>query len=170
MVTLFTLLLVMALERVTEKSSSFHISALAPKYFDVLLDKKWVSQSSSATALILMALIPALFALILISWLPALLVFILYVLVLWICLGCPETRQSYKRYLQAAHNEDLQACSLHSLSFGNKSEELSQVAKHLVMINYRQYAAVIIFFVFFGAPCLIFYSLVKGWARFAERS
>jgi AmpE protein len=71
--------------------------------------------------------------------------------------------------LQAAHREDFQACALHSMSFGNEGGELSNVGKQLVLVNYRQYAAVIIFFILLGAHGVIFYSLVKEWALHLKR-
>lgn len=161
--TLFALLIVMALERVTTKSKQFHIATLAQSYFSFLINKKYLSAKTDELAFVLMAIIPSVVAYLLTLWLPALLVFLLYIVVLWVCLGCPVTRQTYKRYLQAAHREDFQACSLHSMSFGNTGGELSNVGKQLVLVNYRQYASVIIFFIVLGIPGVIFYSLIKEW-------
>jgi AmpE protein len=79
------------------------------------------------------------------------------------CLGCPVTKQTYKRYLQAANREDFQACSLYSEQFGNKGGDLTNVGKQLILVNYRQYASVIIFFVLGGLPGVVFYSLCKEW-------
>ncbi len=159
--TLFTLLIVMALERVTVKSKQFHIAALAQQYFDFLQQKGWLKQHASMLACICVVALPSALAWIAVEFLPGVLVFVLYLVSLWVCLGCPVTRATYKRYLQAANRHDFEACSLYSESFGNKGGDLSQVGKQLVLINYRQYASVIIFFVVLGVPGMVFYSLVK---------
>jgi len=168
-VTLLTLLLVMALERVTTKSKQFHIATLAERYFGFLFEKKWLSADSGMSGAVLLALVPALICYVLLSWLPIFFVFLANIVVVWVCLGCPVTRKTYKQYLQAAHREDFQACALHSMSFGNEGGELSNVGKQLVLVNYRQYAAVVIFFISLGAPGVIFYSLVKEWALHLKR-
>jgi AmpE protein len=76
-------------------------------------------------------------------------------------LGCPITRKNYKNYLQAAVRTDFEACSLHSISFGNEGGDLDKVGQQLVFINYRQYAAVIVAFVLLGVPGVIIYSIAK---------
>ncbi|MFC4700263.1 regulatory signaling modulator protein AmpE [Glaciecola siphonariae] len=191
--TLFSLLLVMALERVTTKSKQFHIATLAEAYFGFLSRKGWLlgghssdthskkeqaanhyynaddSSSLGLVSILVMALVPTLIAFLLLNALPSLFVFMINLLVLWVCLGCPVTRSTYKRYLQAAHREDFQACALHSMSFGNEGGALSNVGKQLVLVNYRQYASVIIFFIVLGAPGVIFYSLIKEWVLHQKR-
>ncbi|MBT1450531.1 regulatory signaling modulator protein AmpE [Glaciecola sp. XM2] len=162
--TLLSLLIVMALERVTNKSKQFHIATLAESYFNILINREYVKERPNMLASVMLALIPALLLYIVLSWLPILAVFIANVFVLWVCLGCPVTRKTYKQYLQAAHREDFQACALHSMSFGNEGGALSNVGKQLVLVNYRQYASVILFFILLGAPGVVFYSLVKEWA------
>jgi AmpE protein len=168
-VTLFSLLIVMALERVTSKSKQFHIANIAQSYFSILLNKGWVSKKADMAAALLLALVPTLIALVLVNALPMLIVFLVNLIVLWICLGCPVTRQTYKRYLQAANQEDFQACALHSMSFGNEGGDLNNVGKQLVLVNYRQYASVIIFFVVLGVPGVVFYSLIKEWVLYQAR-
>lgn len=168
--TLFTLLIVMALERVVAKTKALHITTLAQQYFSkiaTVIDRQKANYSNNANIsviiMLLVAAIPAVVLWILIEWLPGIFVFLLSLLLLWICLGCPVTRQTYKRYLQAANREDFQACSLYSEKFGNQGGDLSNVGKQLVLVNYRQYASVIIFFVLFGLPGMVFYSLCKEW-------
>ncbi|WP_395344720.1 regulatory signaling modulator protein AmpE [Ningiella sp. W23] len=164
--TLFTVLIVMALERVTTKSKQFHIANLANHYFSFILETKWFASLSGIIACLLVAACPAIAAYFLMDWLPGILMFLASILVLWICLGCPVTRNTYKRYLQAANRDDFEACSLHSMSFGNEGGQLDNVGKQLVLVNYRQYASVLLFFILTGVPGLIFYSLVKEWARY----
>ncbi|MDT0593518.1 regulatory signaling modulator protein AmpE [Glaciecola petra] len=160
--TLFTLLIIMALERVSNKSKEFHITSIARKYFALLTSKSKIDISQpNLVGIIIIAGIPALIMWILVVNLTGLLVFILYLLSLWICLGCPVTRKTFKRYLQSANKEDFEACSLHSISLGNVDGELSNVGKQLILVNYRQYASVILFFIFLGLPGMVFYSLIK---------
>lgn len=160
--TLFTLLIIMALERVSNKSKEFHITSIAGRYFGLLASKSKIDVNNpNIVGIIIIAGIPALIMWILVANLPGLLVFILYLLSLWVCLGCPVTRKTFKRYLQSANREDFEACSLHSISFGNVGGELSNVGKQLILVNYRQYASVILFFIFLGLPGMVFYSLIK---------
>ncbi|MFT6269254.1 MAG: AmpE protein [Alphaproteobacteria bacterium] len=160
----------MALERVVVKSKSFHITTLAQKYFSFIAQFLPTSKTGESenqyngiVTTVLVAGLPSLGVWVLVAYMPAILVFFLYLLLLWVCLGCPVTRQTYKRYLQAANREDFEACSLYSEQFGNKGGDLSNVGKQLVLVNYRHYASVIIFFVILGLPGMVFYSLCKEW-------
>ncbi len=159
--TLFTLLLIMAFERVTTKSQQFHISNVSRQYFTRFINKSYDKKIPSSIYVLLITTLPAAVAWWLVDSLPGFFVFAFYLLALWMCLGCPVTRQTYKRYLRAANREDFQACALHSMSFGTEGGELSKVGKQLVLVNYRQYASVIIFFILLGVPGMIFYSLLK---------
>lgn len=175
-VTLFALLIVMALERVTSKSKTFHIGTLTQQYFDWAgnkgfttsdeksdekNDNQQTSDKPSYVSSLLLAGIPGLLFVLLFAWLPLFFEFVVSLFVLWICLGCPITRNTYKQYLAAANREDFQACVLHSMNFGNQGGELSNVGKQLVLVNYRQYASVMLFFVLLGVPGLVFYSIIK---------
>lgn len=160
----------MALERVVAKTKALHIATIAHQYFSIIagiVNKQKTnlsnSNNNSIIVMIAVAAIPALAIWILIEFLPGIFVFLLSLLLLWVCLGCPVTRQTYKRYLQAANREDFEACSLYSEKLGNQDGDLSNVGKQLVLVNYRQYASVVIFFVLFGLPGMVFYSLCKEW-------
>lgn len=160
----------MALERVVAKTKALHIATIAQQYFAKItgvVNKQKTNVSSTNTnstiMMIVVAAIPALGIWVLIAFLPGIFVFLISLLLLWVCLGCPVTRQTYKRYLQAANREDFEACSLYSEKLGNQDGDLSNVGKQLVLVNYRQYASVVIFFVLFGLPGMVFYSLCKEW-------
>ncbi|WP_412971367.1 beta-lactamase regulator AmpE [Glaciecola sp. MF2-115] len=168
--TLISLLIVMALERVTSKSPEWHIHSLVGKYIQFLQGRDWFSASASMLSVLLIILVPAfLVFLIEIIFSNGFVTFLMQLTVLWICLGCPITRKNYKRYLQAAVRKDFEACSLHSLSFGNESGDLDKVGQQLVFINYRQYAAVIIFFILLGIPGVIIYSIAKELQLFMHK-
>lgn len=168
--TLISLLIVMALERVTSKSPEWHIHSLVGKYIQFLQARDWFSTSASMFSVLLTILVPALLIyLIEIIFSNGFISFLMQLTVLWICLGCPITRKNYKRYLQAAVRKDFEACSLHSLSLGNEGGDLDKVGQQLVFINYRQYAAVIIFFIILGIPGVIIYSIAKELQLFMHK-
>ena len=168
--TLISLLIVMALERVTEKASKWHIHALVGKYITFLQGRNWFSDSASMLSILLIIFVPALLVCVIeLIFNNGFVTFALQIAVLWICLGCPITRKNYKHYLQAALRKDFQACSLHSISFGNDDGDLDKVGQQLVFINYRQYAAVIIAFVLLGVPGVIIYSIAKELQLFTHK-
>jgi len=159
---LISLLIVMALERVTSTAPKWHIHALVGKYIQFLHARNWFSDTPSMLSILLIIMLPAsLVYMIELVFNNALVTFALQLAVLWICLGCPVTRKNYKNYLQAAVRTDFEACSLHSISFGNEGGDLDKVGQQLVFINYRQYAAVIVAFVLLGVPGVIIYSIAK---------
>ena len=168
--TLISLLIVMALERVTSKAPEWHIHALAGRYIQLLQSRSWFSQTASLLNIVLIVSAPALIVFLIDRFIDnGFFTFILQLIALWVCLGCPITRKNYKRYLQAATRKDFEACSLHSISFGNEDGDLTKVGRQLVFINYRQYAAVIIAFVIFGVPGVIFYSIAKELQIFMHK-
>jgi AmpE protein len=168
--TLLSLLIVMALERVTEKSPKWHIHTLVGKYITFLQGRNWFSDSASMLSILSIIFVPALLLyLIELIFNNGFVTFAMQLAVLWICLGCPMTRKNYKHYLQAAVRKDFQACSLHSMSFGNDDGDLDKVGQQLVFINYRQYAAVIIAFVLLGVPGVIIYSIAKELQLFTHK-
>ena len=168
--TLISLLIVMALERVTSKAPEWHVHALVGKYIKFLQGRHWFSDTASMFSLLLIIFLPALLVWVIEQAVDnGLLTFGLQLFVLWVCLGCPITRKNYKCYLQAAERKDFEACSLHSVAFGNESGDLDKVGQQLVFINYRQYAAVIIAFVLLGVPGVIIYSIAKELQLFMHR-
>jgi AmpE protein len=168
--TLISLLIVMALERVTEKAPKWHIHALVGKYITFLQGRNWFNDSASILSILLIIFVPALLVYVIeLIFNNGFVTFALQLAVLWICLGCPITRKNYKHYLQAAVRKDFQACSLHSISLGNDDGDLDKVGQQLVFINYRQYAAVIIAFVLLGVPGVIIYSIAKELQLFTHK-
>ena len=159
--TLFTLLIVMAFERVTTKTKELHMATWLQTYFARLEKYDLLTTSSNTAQTILSAGALAFIVWALETYSHNLVSLVLHIVLLWACLGCPVTRKTYKRYLQAANRKDFQACSLYSINFGNEGGELSNVGKQLVLVNYRQYASVIIFYVALGLPGMVFYCVIK---------
>jgi AmpE protein len=160
----------MALERVTEKAPKWHIHALVGKYIKFLQGRNWFNESASMLSILLIIFVPALLVYVIeLIFNNGFVTFALQLAVLWMCLGCPITRKTYKHYLQAAVRQDFEACSLHSISLGNDDGDLDKVGQQLVFINYRQYAAVIIAFVLLGVPGVIIYSIAKELQLFTHK-
>lgn len=169
--TLFSLLIIMAFERITAKSERWHVATWCEAYFDVFTKRHWITSLSSINMpmVILLAGLPALTLFAALKHIPLIFVFAINLVLLWVCLGCPVTRKTYKRYLQSANREDFVACSLHSEEFGNHGGNLDNVGKQLVLVNYRQYVSVIILFVFTGIVGLVFYSIIKELSLQSKR-
>lgn len=99
------------------------------------------------------------------------LTFIVQTAVLFLALGCTNFRRIYKSWLQAAQREDREACDLYEkeLHLGLLGKEDNEpepddgtrMQQLLLLANFRYYGAVMLFFIFFGAPGALFYMLVR---------
>ncbi len=86
---------------------------------------------------------------------------VLSTLVLIVCFGSVATRQTYKHYLQAAFRGELTTCQFyHSQLSQDKNLPKMAFGETLIWLNYRYYIAIMLFFVFFGAPGAVFYRLL----------
>ena len=170
---LMSLLLVLSLERPISKTPSWHIEKYASQYRDFLQKKGWLGEKASSAALYFYLLVPALLLGAIEYWLlGAFLTFIEQSIVLFICIGCPVLREIYKNFLNAAQRGDLQACSMYtdqlghcasqSDSDGSASAEGKSFGQHLTWLNYQHYAAVMLWFIAFGAPGALFYSISRS--------
>ncbi len=170
---LISLLLVLAIERNGVKTPHWHIEHYGARYRSWLTDKGWLSEHSADWQVWLLLLLPALLLGCLESWLlGAFLTFVEQTLVLFICIGCPALRATYKHFLHAADRGDLEACAHYSDQLGHseqaESDEQSAASRegktfgqHLTWLNYQHYAAVILWFLAFGAPGALFYSVTR---------
>ena len=170
---LMSLLLVLSLERLISKTPSWHIEKYASQYRDFLQKKGWLGEKASSAALYFYLLVPSLLLGAIEYWLlGAFLTFIEQSIVLFICIGCPVLRGIYKNFLNAAQRGDLQACSMYtdqlghcasqSDSDGSASAEGKSFGQHLTWLNYQHYAAVMLWFIAFGAPGALFYSISRS--------
>ena len=182
---LMSLLLVLSLERLITKTPNWHIEKYAAQYRIFLQDKGLVkarekdeggeeeSDKTSSIALYFYLLFPALLLGVIEYWvLGAFLTFIEQSVVLFICIGCPVLRAVYKNFLNAAERGDLQACSMYTdqlghcasqtESDGTAGAEGKSFGQHLTWLNYQHYAAVMLWFIAFGAPGALFYSLSRS--------
>ncbi|OFC71354.1 regulatory signaling modulator protein AmpE [Alteromonas confluentis] len=99
------------------------------------------------------------------------LTFIEQTIVLFITISCTRFRDIYKFWIQAAHREDAEACDLYErqlhLGLLGKRDKKStpddgtRMQRLLLLANFRYFGAVILFFIFFGAPGALFYMCVR---------
>ena len=170
--TLISLLIVLAVERVTVKSPYWHYDFYFSKYLNLIEKQGWGKDSASLIQVALLSLIPALLVgLISHGILGFFLGALLDMALLLICLGCPVQRASYRGFLRAAQNGDMTACDLYSGQMGHDAEQTEfTFGQNLVWTNYSHYAAVILAFVTFGAAGSVFYILARNIAGiFIER-
>ncbi len=86
---------------------------------------------------------------------------IISTLVLIVCFGCLTTRHSYKQYLHAAfRGEETTSELFHQQLLQDKNLPLIGFGQALVWLNYRYYIAIMLFFIIFGAPGVVFYRLL----------
>lgn len=158
--TLISLLLVLAIERATSKTSYWRSDFYTNRYSSWLEKRDILTPASSVQMLLAMALIPALVLWVALYQLDAFLItFIVDTAVLMVCIGCPDLRQSYRGYLQAASRGDTEASVLYAEQLGYPCDSGNSFGQCLVWVNYRHYAAVAIWFVVFGAAGALFYVL-----------
>ncbi|GGW93998.1 beta-lactamase regulator AmpE [Alteromonas halophila] len=170
---LISLLIVISLERLFSKSQKWHAAWYTQQYRQWCSDSGLLKADAPALQTWLVLLLPALLLAAIEAWLLGpFLVFIEQTLILFICIGCPALRDTYKCFLKAADRGDLAACSLYTqqLGFAPDNEEQTMAAadaagksfgQHMTWLNYQHYAAVMLWFIGFGAPGAVFYVLVR---------
>lgn len=173
---LISLLIALGLERRVVKTERWHVSWFVSRYHALVIDIGYLKPSSPPWAVILVAIAPA-FALAIVESqiLGEFLTFIEQTLILFICVGCPALRQTYRCFLRAADNGDLQACSLYTEQLGHDESatehdgsaytEGRSFGQHLGWLNYQHYAAVILWFIALGAPGALLYTFVRSFAE-----
>ncbi|CAD5262576.1 AmpE protein [Alteromonas sp. 38] len=170
---LMSLLLVLSLERLITKTPVWHIERYAAAYQNWLNERKWLEEDTPSVAFYLYMLLPALAIGLIEYWLfGAFLTFIEQSVVLFLCIGCPVLRATYKCFLNAADRGDLQACSMYTdqlghcgskrASDGTAMAEGKSFGQHLTWLNYQHYAAVMLWFIAFGAPGAVFYCFSRS--------
>lgn len=178
---LMSLLLVLSLERLITKTPNWHIEKYAGQYRAFLQDKGLMqfqeseggNEKASTATFYFYLLLPAALLGVVEYWvLGAFLTFIEQSIVLFVCIGCPVLRATYKNFLNAAERGDLQACSMYTDQLGHCASQVDSdgtagaegksFGQHLTWLNYQHYAAVMLWFIAFGAPGALFYSLSRS--------
>jgi AmpE protein len=86
---------------------------------------------------------------------------VLSTVILIICFGCIKSRDTYKKFLHAAFRGELTSCDIYCQELGqDKSVTVDNIGELLILLNYRYYIAIMLFFVLFGAAGVVFYRLL----------
>lgn len=192
--TLLSLLIAMALERVLLPSKSWQFSTYFAPYLALLrqwqFSQTWFQQ---IWGLGVIAAIPTLATWFLLRWVEGalfgLLSLLVSVLVLMLAMGCLTAREQYKKFLRAACRGDEEACYIVAQSLGASTNEpeLAEssddepldvssahkaleegVGQTLTWVNYRYYIAVMIWLILFGIPGVVFYSCLRTLVDIVE--
>lgn len=162
--TLISLLLVLTIERLTTQSKYWQADLYLGHYQGWIKARNWIKESSSSWALFALIFIPSLLLFYIAQQIDnSLLGLVFNASILMICIGCPALRETYKCFLQAANRGDLQACSMYADQLGHDENSIQSFGQNLVWLNYRHYAAVVIWFTVFGAAGAVLYTLARGF-------
>lgn len=160
--TLISLILVLAAERVATQSKYWQAETYTNKYLRVVESRQWLGETANSWVLLAVISVPSLVLFFVLGQVhSSLLTLIFDTAILMICIGCPALRATYKCFLQAANRGDLEACSLYADQLRHTDKTQVSFGQNLVWLNYQHYAAVVIWFVIFGAPGAVFYVLVR---------
>ncbi|WDE11215.1 beta-lactamase regulator AmpE [Thalassomonas haliotis] len=165
--SLISLLIALAAERYLS-SSFWQFNTYYQRYMQFvrrthLLESRMLSALGTLSLILLP--VAAVYALL---WLidDSLLHLIFSTVILIICFGCIKTRGSYKKYLMAAYRGEQSSCELmHEQLRCDKNLPEMGFGQTLVWLNYRYYLAIMLFFIFLGAPGVVFYRLVATLAE-----
>ncbi len=182
--TLLSLLIAMALERVLLPSERWQYSTYFSPYL-ALVNRFELSQSwlRHGWGLLLIAAIPTALTFLLLQWVEgALFGFVslaITVLLVLLAMGCLAARKEYKTFLRAACRGDEEACylvaqrldgskcgcSLQENEQGDSLEQIEEgVGQALTWVNYRYYLAVMIWLMIFGVIGVVFYASLRTLA------
>jgi len=157
--SLISLLIALAAERYLS-SSSWQFSVYYARYAKIFAQLKLPADSTIGSLLFVIAPVVLCYLLLgLVS--DGLLYFVISTLVLIVCFGCVNTRDSYKQYLMAAFRGETTTCEMHHQQLlQDKNLTAMGFGQTLIWLNYRYFIAIMIFFVVFGAPGALFYRLI----------
>lgn len=160
---LISILLVLTIERIATLSAIWRADTYLNRYFDLIQNKHWLTETSNSWTLFAVVFLPSLLLYAILQRIDNDLVLLfLNTGILMICIGCPALREAYKCFLQAANRGDLQACSMYSDQLGHSEDGIRTFGQTLVWLNYQHYAAIVIWFVVFGPAGAVFYTLARG--------
>lgn len=167
--TLIYLLLALLAERMISKPNHCHSNFYIDKYIDWLNSKAYLTQSVSASVLWLMWLIPAALLVTALMMIDLSIIdFTVTLFVLYMAMGCPELRQTYKCYLQAANRGDIDTCNRYTQQLGLGKYEPRTFGQHLIWLNYQRYAAPMIMFVAFGLFGVVAYGCLRALHGYSQ--
>lgn len=167
--TLIYLLLALLAERLISKPDNCHGNFYIDKYISWLERKQYLNTTTTASVMWMLWLLPgALFTVALMMLNSGLIDFVATIFVLFLAVGCPELRNTYKCYLQAANRGDIQACDMYTQQLGLASYEPRSFGQHLIWLNYQRYAAPMIMFVVLGVFGVIAYGCLRALHGYSQ--
>lgn len=162
--TLISLLLVLTIERLTTQSKYWQADLYIGRYQEWIEARNWIKESTTSWLLFGLVFIPSLILFYSAQQIDSFLLSLIFnTAILMVCIGCPGLRATYKCFLQAANRGDLQACSMYADQLGHDENSIQSFGQNLVWLNYRHYAAVVIWFTVFGAAGAVLYTLARGF-------
>ncbi|GAB3011389.1 beta-lactamase regulator AmpE [Bowmanella dokdonensis] len=165
--TLISLLLVLAIERATHKTRHWQADFYFQKYLGLLEKKHLLTHDSPLVNLLAMVILPPLVIwLLLYQWHAPFISLVINSLILMVCIGCPQRREQYRGYLDAANRGDTEAANIYAEQLGYPCQTGNSLGQCLAWINYRHYAAPVIWFIAFGGAGALLYVLARQFLHY----
>lgn len=156
--TLISLLLALALERLTTKSELWRSETYMLPYIENLKSTGWLYEHGKAWQVYLAVAAPTLVFWAVYQWLDSSIIILLVNLaLLFIAVGCPDIRAKYKGYLQAANRGDFAARDLYAEQLNFDSEDGFSFGQHMIWLNFRYYFAIAFWFLILGGTGAVLY-------------
>ncbi|MDF2178413.1 beta-lactamase regulator AmpE [Aliiglaciecola sp. CAU 1673] len=161
--TLISLLLVLALERVVNKTRWWQKDTYQNQYFGFLKERRLLAADTAVVNMLGLVLAPAALLYLLLWQMDApFLELIINTAILMVCVGCADVRSKYKGYLEASSRGDEEAAFLYAQQLGYDPESDGSFGRFLVWVNYRHYGALMLWFLVLGGAGAVFYQLSVG--------
>ncbi|WP_338291601.1 beta-lactamase regulator AmpE [Planctobacterium marinum] len=155
--TLISLLLVIALERLTTKSNIWRSETYMLPYLDFLRSKGWLYTTNAWQIYLAVAMPTLVMWWIFLNLESSLLTLVLNLVVLFIAVGCPHIRAKFKGYLQASNRGDFAARDLYAEELKFIPANGISFGQHMVWINFRYYFAIAFWFLILGGTGAVMY-------------
>lgn len=156
--TLISLLLVLALERLTTKSDIWRSETYMLPYLQMLQQKEMLYTEGKSWQVYFAVAVPAIAFWGIFQWLDnSLVVLVLNLVVLFIAVGCPHIRAKYKGYLQSSNRGDFATRDTYAQQLKFDADEGFSFGQHMIWINFRYYFAIAFWFLIMGATGAVMY-------------
>lgn len=156
--TLISLLLVLALERLTTKAELWRGETYMLPYLKLLKGNGILYEIGKAWQVYLAVALPTLLFWGIYQWLDnSLVILLLNLLILFIATGCPHIRAKYKGYLQASNRGDFAARDAFAAQLDYSPESGYSFGQHMIWINFRYYFAIAFWFLILGGTGAVLY-------------
>jgi AmpE protein len=156
--TLISLLLVLALERLTTKSEIWRSETYTLPYINALKSNGWLYEPGKAWQVYLAVALPTIVFWAIYQWLDSsFLILLLNLALLFISVGCPHIRAKFKGYLQASNRGDFAARDLYAEQLKYDPNEGYSFGQHMVWTNFRYYFAIAFWFLILGGTGAVLY-------------